>query len=42
LAARFNAAGVSCDAMSTGAAVRTYNIMLLEGRPVGAALVAVD
>ena len=42
LAARFNAAGMSCDAMSTGAAVRTYNIMLLEGRPVGAALVAVD
>ena len=41
-AARFNAAGMSCDAMSTGAAVRTYNIMLLEGRPVGAALVAVD
>lgn len=42
LAARFHAAGISCDAMSTGAAVRTYNIMLLEGRPVGAALVAVD
>ncbi len=39
---RFRKAGISCDAMSTGAAVRTYNIMLAEGRPVGAALVAVD
>ena len=39
---RFRRAGISCDAMSTGAAVRTYNIMLAEGRPVGAALVAVD
>lgn len=42
LADRFRAAGISCDPMSTGAAVRTYNIMLAEGRPVGAALVAVD
>ncbi|WP_062229284.1 Mth938-like domain-containing protein [Aureimonas frigidaquae] len=42
LAARFRAAGISCDAMTTGAAVRTLNIMLSEGRPVGAALVAVD
>lgn len=39
---RFKRAGISCDPMSTGAAVRTYNIMLAEGRPVGAALVAVD
>ncbi|KAA0970683.1 hypothetical protein FPY71_09350 [Aureimonas fodinaquatilis] len=42
LADRFRKSGISCDAMSTGAAVRTYNIMLSEGRPVGAALVAVD
>ena len=39
---RFRKAGIACDPMSTGAAVRTYNIMLAEGRPVGAALVAVD
>ncbi|WP_062016794.1 Mth938-like domain-containing protein [Aureimonas sp. AU4] len=39
---RFRAAGISVDPMSTGAAVRTYNIMLAEGRPVGAALIAVD
>ena len=39
---RFRRAGISCDPMSTGAAVRTYNIMLAEGRPVAAALVAVD
>ncbi|MBB3951212.1 Mth938-like domain-containing protein [Aureimonas jatrophae] len=39
---RFRSAGISVDPMSTGAAVRTYNIMLAEGRPVGAALIAVD
>lgn len=42
LAERLKRAGISCDPMSTGAAVRTFNIMLSEGRPVGAALVAVD
>ncbi|MFD2235882.1 Mth938-like domain-containing protein [Aureimonas populi] len=42
LAEHFRRAGISVDPMSTGAAVRTYNIMLGEGRPVGAALVAVD
>ena len=42
LAERMKRAGISCDPMSTGAAVRTFNIMLSEGRPVGAALVAVD
>ncbi|WP_062202927.1 Mth938-like domain-containing protein [Aureimonas sp. AU12] len=42
LADRLKKAGISCDPMSTGAAVRTYNIMLSEGRPVAAALVAVD
>ncbi|WP_185982900.1 Mth938-like domain-containing protein [Aureimonas mangrovi] len=39
---RFRRASISVDPMSTGAAVRTYNIMLSEGRPVGAALVAVE
>lgn len=33
---------VSADPMSTGAAVRTYNVLLAENRSVGAALVAVD
>ena len=42
LADRLKKAGISCDPMSTGAAVRTYNIMLQEGRPVAAALVAVE
>lgn len=32
---------ISSDPMSTGAAVRTYNIMLAEERPVAAALIAV-
>ena len=36
------AAGISSDAMSTGAAVRTYNVLLAEDRAVAAALVAVD
>ena len=39
---RLRKAGISCDPMSTGAAVRTYNIMLGEARPVAAALIAVD
>ena len=30
------------DAMTTGAAVRTYNVMLMESRRVGAGLIAVD
>ncbi len=42
LAERMRQAGISCDAMSTGAAVRTYNVMLSERRPVAAALIAVD
>ncbi|GLQ07461.1 Mth938-like domain-containing protein [Sneathiella chinensis] len=33
--------GVVIDAMDTGAAVRTYNVLLLEGRRVAAALIAV-
>jgi uncharacterized protein len=39
---RFRAAGIAVDAMTTGAAVRTYNIMLGENRRVGAGLIAVD
>jgi uncharacterized protein len=35
-------AGIAADPMSTGAAVRTYNILLAEQRAVAAALVAVD
>lgn len=38
----FRAAGISADPMSTGAAVRTYNVLLAEDRAVAAALVAVD
>lgn len=30
------------EAMTTGAACRTYNVLLAEGRDVGAALLAVD
>ncbi|MDX2309148.1 MAG: Mth938-like domain-containing protein [Hyphomicrobium sp.] len=33
--------GAALEAMDTGAAVRTYNVMFGEGRDVGAALVAV-
>ena len=35
------ARGISSDPMSTGAAVRTYNIMLAESRAVAVALIAV-
>jgi uncharacterized protein len=42
LRARFHAAGLSVDAMATGAAVRTYNILLAESRRVGAGLIAVE
>lgn len=38
---RFRAAGMSSDPMSTGAAVRTFNVMLAESRAVAAALIAV-
>ena len=34
-------AGISSDPMSTGAAVRTYNVLLAEDRAVAAALIAV-
>ena len=39
--ARFRAAGIGLDVMQTGAAARTYNILLAENRKVGAALIAV-
>ncbi len=39
--AAFRAKWVVIDAMSTGAAVRTYNVLLLERRQVAAALIAV-
>lgn len=34
--------GIRADPMSTGAAARTFNVLLAEGRAVGAALLAVD
>lgn len=38
----FAEAGLGLEAVSTGAACRTYNVLLGEGRAVGAALIAVD
>jgi uncharacterized protein len=38
----FAEAGVALEAMTTGAAVRTYNILLAEKRDVTAALLAVE
>ncbi|MGA9194423.1 MAG: MTH938/NDUFAF3 family protein [Pseudolabrys sp.] len=38
---RFRELSLSVDAMATGAAVRTYNILLAENRRVGAGLIAV-
>lgn len=42
LKARLREAGVSVEVMSTGAAVRTYNVLLEEDRAVAAALIAVE
>ncbi len=42
LRARFREAHISVDTMTTGPAVRTYNVMLMEGRRVGAGLIAVE
>jgi uncharacterized protein len=39
---RFREMHVSADTMTTGAAVRTYNVMLMESRRVGAGLIAID
>ncbi len=38
---RFRELSLSVDTMATGAAVRTYNILLAESRRVGAGLIAV-
>ena len=38
----FVEAMVGLEPMDTGAACRTYNVLLAEGRPVAAALIAVD
>jgi uncharacterized protein len=38
----FRARRITLESMSTGAAVRTYNILLGEGRRIGALLLAVD
>jgi len=40
--ARFREAHISLDAMTTGPAVRTYNVMFMESRRVGAGLIAVE
>jgi uncharacterized protein len=42
LKTRCRAAKIVAEPMSTGAAVRTFNVLLAEGRAVAAALVAVD
>ena len=39
---RFRDAQMSVDTMMTGPAVRTYNVMLMESRRVGAGLIAID
>jgi uncharacterized protein len=39
---RFRALDISADPMSTGTAVRTWNILVAEGRRVAAGLIAVD
>ena len=41
-ATRCRAAGIVAEPMSTGAAVRTFNVLLAEDRAVAAALIAVD
>jgi len=38
----FAEAGIGLEPMSTGAAARTYNVLLAEGRDFAAALIAVD
>jgi uncharacterized protein len=37
----FRATGISVDCLATGPAAQTYNILLAEGRRVGAGLIAV-
>lgn len=38
----FGDAGIGLEVMSTGAAARTYNVLLAEGRDFAAGLIAVD
>lgn len=40
--ARLREAGIAAEPMSTGSAVRTYNVLLAEDRQVAAALLSVD
>ena len=42
LKSRLREAGIRVEAMQTGAAARTYNILVGENRKVAAALIAVD
>lgn len=42
LRALLRARGIGCDGMDSGAACRTYNILLTEGRRVAAVLIAVS
>ena len=42
LRARFREAGMVVEVMTTGPAVRTYNMLLAERRRIAAGLVAVD
>ena len=39
---RFHEVHIAVDVMTTGPAVRTYNVMLMEGRRVGAGLIAIE
>lgn len=41
LRSALRSAGITVEAMATGAACRTYNVLLAERRPVAAALIAV-
>ena len=41
LRARLEAAGIGVDVMATAPAARTYNVLLAEGRRIGAALLSV-
>ncbi len=41
LRTKLRAAGVGCETMATGAAVRTFNLLIDEGRRVAALLIAV-
>jgi uncharacterized protein len=42
LRAKFRVAHIAVDTMTTGPAVRTYNVMFMEGRRVAAGLIAID